>query len=79
MTSILNILISLAIAGVCGWVAGIIMKNGQGHLVNIILGIVGGFVGSILFGILGTSFIGNIIASIAGSCLVIFVIRLIKR
>ena len=38
---LVNIIISLVIGGVCGWLAGIIMKSANGVLINIILGIVG--------------------------------------
>lgn len=78
----MNIIISLIIGAVCGWLAGIIMKSGHGLLVNIILGIVGGFVGGFIFGLLGLSIngiVGTIISSVVGACLIIFVVRLIKK
>lgn len=58
------------------------MKSGHGLIVNIILGIVGGFVGNFIFGLLKISFLGffgNIISTVVGACLVIFVVRLIKK
>ena len=45
---------AIIIGGVAGWLAGSIMKGGgYGIFKNIILGIVGGFVGSWIFGLLG--------------------------
>ena len=41
----IHFIISILIGGVAGWLASLIMKNANSTLVNIILGIVGGFVG----------------------------------
>ncbi len=82
MGSLINLLVSLVIGGICGCAAGYIMKSGQSLLFNIILGIVGGFVGGALFNLLGFSIngtLGSIISGIIGSCIVIFVVRLIKK
>lgn len=76
-----NILISLAIGAVCGWIASMIMGTKGGLLRNIILGIIGGFVGSKLFGLLGVAFfkgiVGTVITGAVGACVVVFVVRLI--
>ena len=68
--------------GPAGWLAGIIMKSKNGVLINIILGIVGGAVAGALFGLLGISFngiIGGLICGVIGACLLIFIVRLIKK
>ncbi len=78
----MSIIISLVIGAVCGWLAGIIMKSGHGLLINIVLGIVGGVVGGYVFSLLGLAIngtLGTIISSVVGACLIIFVIRLIKK
>lgn len=78
----LNILISLIIGAVCGWLAGIIMKSGHSLLINMLLGLAGGVVGGLIFNLLGFSIngtLGSIISGVVGSCLVIFVVRLIKK
>ena len=78
----MGIIVSLIIGGVCGWLAGIIMKTGYSLLINILLGLVGGVVGGLVFGLLGfaaTGIVGSIISGVVGSCLVIFLIRLIKK
>lgn len=78
----MGIILSLIIGAVCGWLAGKIMKSEGGLLFNIILGILGGFVGGLLFGLIGISFngiIGNIICGAAGSCLLIWIVRKIKK
>lgn len=78
----LNIILSLIIGGVCGWLAGNIMKTGYSLLFNILLGLIGGVVGGFIFGLLGFSIngiIGSIISGVVGSCLIIFIVRLIKK
>lgn len=78
----MGIIVSLIIGAICGWLAGYIMKSKNGLLMNIILGIVGGFVGGLIFGFLNISIgglLGNIISGVVGACLVIFVVRLIKK
>lgn len=77
-----DIIVSLAIGAVAGWLAGIIMGSKGGLLFNIILGLIGGIVGGWVLGLIGVSFfgiVGTIIRAVAGACLVIFVVRLIKK
>ncbi|MBQ7954766.1 MAG: GlsB/YeaQ/YmgE family stress response membrane protein [Lachnospiraceae bacterium] len=53
-----------------------------GLLFNIILGLLGGFVGGFLFGLLNIplpGYLGDILSGVVGSCLLIFVVRLIKK
>ncbi len=77
----MNVIISILIGAVAGWLAGVIMKSkSSAVLKNIILGIVGGFVGGWLLGILGFStsgWIGSIITSTIGAVVLIFIGRLI--
>lgn len=78
----INILISLIIGGICGCLAGYIMKSGHSLIFNIILGLIGGVVGGFIFNLLGLSIngiVGSIISGVVGSCLVIFIVRLIKK
>lgn len=74
----MGILLSLIIGAICGWLAGKIM-NSEGSLIyNILLGVLGGFIGSLVFGLVGISFhgiIGNIICGASGSCLLIWIVR----
>ena len=79
---LVDIIVSLALGALAGWLAGIIMKSSNGLLLNIILGLVGGIVGGYVFGLIGITFfgvVGTIIRAIAGACLVIFIVRLIKK
>ena len=84
---LITLLLWLLFGALVGWIAGIIMKTNNSLLVNIILGIVGSFVGGIIasflgFGNLGGNFsfnIFNIIFSVAGACLVIFIARILSN
>ena len=82
MDSLVSIIIAIIMGGISGWLAGIIMKSNNGILLNIILGIVGGAVAGALFGLIGISFngiIGGLICGVVGACLLIFIVRLIKK
>ena len=69
-------IINLFFGGLAGWIAGKLMNSDGSMLRNIILGLVGGVVGSIvlgIFGIHGTGRIGGTIASIVGACILIWI------
>jgi uncharacterized membrane protein YeaQ/YmgE (transglycosylase-associated protein family) len=78
------LIIWLIVGAIAGWLAGQVMKGGGFGLVgDIILGIVGAFVAGWLLpriGILiGGGIIGAIINAFIGACIVLFIVRLIKR
>ena len=78
------ILLFILIGAAAGWLAGLIMKGGGfGMLGNIIVGIVGGFLGGWLTRILGFSNGGGlgwqILVSVLGACLLLFIISLFKK
>ena len=82
MTNLVNILIALLLGAISGWLAGKIMKSEGSLLRNIILGIIGGVLGSVILGLVGISgngYLGTILVSVAGACLLIFVVRLITK
>ena len=77
---------SLLIVGlIAGWLASMIMKSGGGLMMDLILGIVGAFVGGflsqIVLGIDLTSGVNltSIIVATLGSMVVIAVMRAIRR
>ncbi len=79
----MNIIIFLLIGAFSGWLAGVIMKGGgYGLLADIILGIVGGIVGSSVlgwFGVTAGGMIGQIVVCVVGAVLIIAAVRLIKK
>lgn len=79
-----SLLIWLAIGAIAGWLAGQIMKGGGFGLVgDIVVGIVGAALAGIVLpklGIyIGGGLLGTIINAVIGACLLIFILRLIKR
>ncbi len=80
-----SIIVILIIGLIAGWLAGRIMQGGGFGLIgDIIVGIIGAFVGTWLWGFLRLPMIGNfwinaIIVATVGACVVLFVIGLIKR
>ena len=78
------LIVTLIIGAVAGWLAGQIVKGyGFGLFGNIIVGIVGAFVASLLFPLAGLSLgggiVGAIISGTIGAVILLFLIRLIKR
>ena len=74
----------LLIGAVAGWLAGQIMKGrGFGLLGNIVVGIVGAFVGSYLFGMMGLAagggLIGTLVTAVVGAVVLLFIVGLIKK
>jgi uncharacterized membrane protein YeaQ/YmgE (transglycosylase-associated protein family) len=82
----MGIIAWLVVGGLAGWIASIIMgKNASmGLIANIVVGIVGALVAGFvlrLFGIDGvTGFnIWSILVAIGGACVLLFIVRLVKR
>ena len=84
----MNLIIFLIVGGLIGWVASKIMGTDaqQGVLLNVVVGIVGAFLGGLIFGWLtgepGIGMddpldIGKILVSIAGACLLLFLLKLV--
>jgi uncharacterized membrane protein YeaQ/YmgE (transglycosylase-associated protein family) len=74
----------LIVGLIAGWATGKLMKgSGYGVLVDILLGIVGAFVGSRVLAMLGIFPSGGLLASIVvaifGAVLVVALVRLLKR
>jgi len=82
----LQSLIVLLIVGlIAGWLAGQIMKGGGFGLVgDLIVGVIGAFIGDWLWGTLHLPGIVHplltaIIAATIGACILLFLLRLVKR
>lgn len=67
----MSLIYSLIISGIVGFLAGLIRKgSGFGFVANILVGIVGGFIGNFVagaFGIDEVNIIGKILISIVGA------------
>lgn len=78
----MGIVTTIIIGLVSGFIANYIMKGkGSGFIINLLVGLVGSWVGSFLFGLMGLGaygFIGTIVASVFGAVVLLFVIKKIK-
>ena len=76
--SLIALIFSLLIGALAGWCAGRLMGSETSVLRNIGLGILGSFVGSLLFSLIGlqaTGIIGTFIVSVVGACICIWLGR----
>jgi uncharacterized membrane protein YeaQ/YmgE (transglycosylase-associated protein family) len=74
----------LVVGLIAGWATGKIMKgSGYGVLLDILLGIVGAFIGSRLLGLLGIytsgGLIPSILVAILGAVVLVALVRALKR
>lgn len=89
LTSILNVVLWLAMGAAVGWTAGYIMKTNanQGALLNILFGVLGaalGGFGARLLGFSGTNInegfsVYGFLVSVVGALVVIGVVQLVRR
>ncbi len=73
---ILGFLWTLFLGGLAGWIAGKIMNSEGGVFRNVLLGLIGGVVGSFVLGILGihgNGIIGGTVVSVVGACILIWI------
>tara|TARA_R110002072_G_scaffold302060_2_gene483611 strand:- start:36040 stop:36297 length:258 start_codon:yes stop_codon:yes gene_type:complete len=80
----MSILVSVLIGAIAGWLASKLMKSSSnGTFFNIILGIIGGYVGNGIFSFLNLSieksWLGSTITSTIGAMLLIFIAQLILK
>ena len=69
---------AIIMGALVGWIAGKLMNQEGGLLRNILVGVIGSFVGSLVFGLVGFSAHGlfaNLVVGIVGACLFIWLGR----
>jgi uncharacterized membrane protein YeaQ/YmgE (transglycosylase-associated protein family) len=78
----MNIIVFLVIGLIAGWIAGLVMEgHGLGTLADIIIGVIGAFVGGFIFNMLGVivyGFWGSVGMSAVGAIVFLFLARLIS-
>ena len=76
----MNLIVSLIIGGIVGWLGSIIMKtNAQmGMIANVLVGIVGSLLGFWVAGLLGLAASGPIMAWVVAICGAALLIALLK-
>jgi uncharacterized membrane protein YeaQ/YmgE (transglycosylase-associated protein family) len=84
MVGIDSLIIMIIVGAVAGWLAGKLVRGfGFGLLWNIIIGIIGAFIGVWLLTRLGlqpaTGFIGSIVNATIGAVVLLVIIGLLRR
>ncbi len=83
MMNLQALIIVLVIGAIAGWLAGVVMKGrGFGLLGDIVIGIVGAFLGSFLLGLVGIAFyglFGVLLTAFIGAVVLLLLARLIKK
>jgi uncharacterized membrane protein YeaQ/YmgE (transglycosylase-associated protein family) len=77
---------TLFIGALAGWIAEKVMKEDHGLLKNIIIGVIGSFIGAFLANLLGIRigevfqgwFWGNLIVAAVGAIVLLYVLRLVR-
>jgi uncharacterized membrane protein YeaQ/YmgE (transglycosylase-associated protein family) len=79
----MGIIIWLIIGGICGWLASIIMRTDgqQGIILNIVVGIVGSVIASLIFGvgINDAITVTTFIYSLIGAIILLAIVNLVRR
>ena len=80
----MSVLWFLVVGLVAGWLAGMLVKGGGFGLAgDLVVGVIGAFLGGWLFSTLGASagggLLGSIIVATVGAIVLLFLVRLVKR
>jgi uncharacterized membrane protein YeaQ/YmgE (transglycosylase-associated protein family) len=80
----MSLLWFLVVGLVAGWLAGMLVKGGGfGVIGDLVVGVIGAFLGGWLFSTLGASagggLLGSIIVATVGAVVLLFIVRLVKR
>ncbi|MCH4152649.1 MAG: GlsB/YeaQ/YmgE family stress response membrane protein [Sphingobium sp.] len=80
----MGLILWLVIGGVIGWLASIIMRTDaqQGILMNIVVGIVGAFIGGLIFSggtINQVISLNSVLVSLLGAVILLALVNLVRR
>jgi uncharacterized membrane protein YeaQ/YmgE (transglycosylase-associated protein family) len=85
---VMNFILWIVIGGVIGWLASIVMKTNdqQGKLMNVVVGVVGAFLGGVLLGrLFGTGTINqndfsmsSLLVSFLGAVVLLAIVRMFR-
>ena len=81
----MDLIITLIVGGIIGWLASIVMRTNaqQGILLNIVVGIVGAFIGGLIFsgGTINQAplDVSSFIVSLVGAIILLAIVNLVRR
>jgi len=76
------LIVELALCALAGWATGQIMKGGgYGLLVDVLLGIAGGWIGGFLLGrfVMGGGLLGEFLIRLVGAVVLVAIVRLVRK
>jgi uncharacterized membrane protein YeaQ/YmgE (transglycosylase-associated protein family) len=65
-----------------GWIAEKVMNSNHGLLMNLVVGVVGAFIGGFLANAVGIAFygfLGSLVVATIGAIVLLWVLRMVKR
>ncbi|MEX0407073.1 GlsB/YeaQ/YmgE family stress response membrane protein [Aquibium sp. LZ166] len=75
--------VAIVVGGLAGWLAGKLMDMRFGVIMNVIVGIVGAVVGNAVLARFGVvvegDWLGYLITGFIGACILLFVVKLVRR
>jgi len=78
----MSLIVQLALCVLAGWATGQIMKGGgYGLLGDLLLGLVGGWLGGFLLGrfVMGGGLLGEFLVRLVGAVVLVALVRLLKK
>jgi len=79
----MDTIILILVGAVAGWIASKIMRLDASPLIYIILGVVGGMIGTELFGLLnvsvGSGIVRDVITATVGAFILVLVYRMVNK
>ena len=79
-----SIIVILVIGLIAGWLASKLMGGGFGLIGDIVIGVIGAFIGGWLwttlhFPSIGPWWLTAVVSAVIGACILLFILRLIRR
>lgn len=81
----MGIIVWLIVGGIVGWLASLIMRTDaqQGIILNIVVGVVGAFIGGLIFGRGNINdsglTLGTFLVSLLGAVILLAIVNLVRR
>lgn len=81
----MELLAFLVLGGIAGWIASLVMGTdaSQGIFLNIVVGVIGAFIGGMLFNAFGSAGVSgfniySLVVSVLGAVVLLFIVRLFR-
>ncbi len=83
----MSIIVWIIVGALAGWIASMIMKTdaSMGALANIVVGIIGAFIGGWVVGLFGVNVadgqlnIPSVLTAILGACILLAILKAVRR